>query len=115
MKAAHILVAIAFETGCFGLWVVMRIMAMLHRAHPFPQHHGGKLSPGDFQIFCASHSDWLPYLGIPAVVFALIAAIRGTTTPETFSVFASLLSLAFVVLFFTVAAACLVSWIAVYD
>ena len=117
MKIAHNLLALAFEAGCFGLWMVMRVLTMLHRAYLFPQHNagGGKLAPGDFETFCVVHSSWLPYLGIPAVAYALTVSFRKRATVESFCVFASVLAFAFAVLFFTVAVACMVSWIPVYD
>lgn len=117
MKLAHNLIALAFATGCIGLWLVMRVMEMLHRAYPFPAVNagGGKLAPGDFEIFCITHSSWLPYLGVPAVAYAVVVSLRGRTSVESFCAFAALLALLFSVLLFTVSVASLVSWIPLYD
>ena len=117
MKLAHNLVALAFATGCIGLWVVMRVLAMLHVAHPFPEFNagGGRLSHGDFEIFCLTHASCLPYFGIPAFAYALIASFCRKVSVESFCLFASVLALIFTVLFFTVAVVCMASWVALYD
>ncbi len=116
MKIAHNLIALAFEIGCVGLWLVMKTMEMLHRAHPFPLHNagGGNLAPSDLEVFCFGHSTWLPYLGLPAVAYALVASLRGKTSLQSFCIFAALLALLFMVLFFTVSVSSLASWIPVY-
>ncbi len=117
MKLAHNLIALAFAAGCVGLWLVMHVMEMLHRAYPFPAVNagGGKLAHGSFEIFCVTHSSWLPYLGVPVIAYAAVASLRGKTSVESFCAFAALLALLFSVLLFTVLVASLVSWIPLYD
>ena len=117
MKIAHNLIGLAFAIACVGLWEVTRVLEMLHRAYPFPQHNGGggTLAHGDFEMFCVVQSSWLPYFGIPAIAYALISSYRGRPTVESFCAFASVLALAFVVLLFTVLLAGVVSWMPLYD
>jgi hypothetical protein len=118
MRAAFILLSLAFAAACNGLWMVMRVLGMLHVAHPFPDHHkdcAGTLSHGSFEIFCNQRTSWLPFLAIPAVAYALFIAARGKATVEHFCMFASVLALAFMILLFTVALACMVGWIPLYD
>lgn len=117
MKFAHNMVAVAFGAGCVGLWMVMRLLLMLQRAHPFPQisDGGGKLATGAFEEFCFSNAPWLPLFALPALSYALFATFRGKATVESLFVFGSVLAFVFVILMFTVALACMVVWIPLYD
>lgn len=117
MRFAYNLVAVTFGTGCVGLWMVMRLLLMLQRAHPFPQigDRGGKLAPGAFEEFCFSHAAWLPFLVLPALGYSLFVTFRGKATVESLCVFGSVLALVFTILMFTVAFACMVIWIPLYD
>lgn len=117
MKFAHNLVAVTFGAGCVGLWVVMRLLLMLQRAHPFPQmgDGGGKLAPGAFEEFCFGHAFWLPFFALPALGYALFVTFRERATVESLCVFGSVLAFAFTVLMFTVAFACMIIWIPLYD
>ena len=117
MKTAFILLSLAFAVACAGMWVVTQETAMLHRSFPFPDQNegGGKLSQGSFEIFCIEKSSWLPFLGIPAVGYAFFMSLRGNATIGSFCVFASVLAVAFVLLFFAVIIGCLIGWVPLYD
>ena len=118
MKIAHLVLSIAFSAGCTGLWIVMRMLAMLHVAYPFPRFGpggAGNLTQGSFEAFCNAYSSWMPYLAIPAVSYALFASLRGKASVESFCVFASILALVFAILFFGVAVDGLASWIPIYE
>jgi hypothetical protein len=117
MKIAHNLLGLAFAAGCFGLWMVMRLQEMLHRAHPFPEVNagGGHLAHGWLETFCVVHASWLPYLGIPAIAYSLVVSIRGKASIESLGVFAAALAFLFTILFFTVLVGCMASWIPLYD
>jgi len=118
MKTAHFVLSLAFAVGCTGLLFIMRISEMLHRAYPFPDHGSegaGNLAQGDFELFCIRHTNLLPYFAVPAFCYAVIVSLRDKASVQSFCLFGSLLALAFVTLFFTVAAVCMVSWVALYD
>jgi hypothetical protein len=117
MKLAHTFAAFAFAVGCTGLWMAMRALVMLHGAHPLPETGagGGKLAHGDFEIFCVTHAWLLPFFGVPAIAYAIWVSVRGRASVEGFCLFAAVLSFVFVALLSTVALACMVSWIPLYD
>ena len=110
MKAAFILLSLAFAGVCIGLWQVMSVVAMLHRAYPWELRYDYPIH-GEFESLCILLTPLLPFLAIPAVIYALFMSFRGKPSTETFCLFASVLALVSVILFFTVALACLVGWI----
>ncbi|MBI1178302.1 hypothetical protein GC207_12775 [bacterium] len=116
MKLAHYLMALAFSAGCCGLRVMMRILEMLHIAYPPPVRHGGNYAgPGIFEEFCRTHASWLPFLGIPAIAYAVFVSLRGKASVESFCLFTAVLACVFVVLLFVVLITGMISWIYLYD
>jgi hypothetical protein len=110
MKMAFILASLIFTASCVGLWMMMRVLTMLLVTH-YPK--GAVL--GGFQIFCFSHSGWLPFLAIPALGYASRVSLRGVANVERFCLFASVLTLVFVVLFFAVIVAGMMCGIPLFD
>jgi hypothetical protein len=110
MKVAFVLVSVSFAASCVGLWMMMRVQIMLLVAH-FPK----RAVLGDLPRLCLTYYGWLPFLGIPALVYAAWVSFRGAASVERLCLFASVLALVFVVLFFTAVVAGMLCGVPVFD